>query len=122
MTLFNSHIKTLRIVLAPSKPIYEAGVRLGDTSGKYVQFENGRFQTDDKEIIKKMESLPTFGIDFWRISDKPKPESEEGPGKKSETDLESLTRQELLQQAQDKGLEVDPKVSKKELLELLKEK
>lgn len=119
MSLFNSHIKNLRIVVTPSRPIYEQGVRLGDTQGKYIQFENGRFQTDDKEIIEKVKKLPTFGIDFWMVEDKP--ESKEDEQKEPlESEFESQTRQELLQIAKDKGLEVDSKATKKELLELLK--
>jgi len=118
MPLFNSHIKNLRIVVTPSRPIYEQGVRLGDTKGKYIQFENGRFQTDDKETIERLKKLPTFGIDFWMVEDKP--DLEEKQKEPLEGDLESQTRQELLQLAKDKGLEVDSKATKKELLELLK--
>jgi hypothetical protein len=121
MTLFNSHIKTLRIVLTPSRPIYEQGVRLGDTQGKYIQFENSRFQTDDKEIIEKLEKLPTFGVDFWRVSGEstqatPKNESPQ----KIESDLESLTKAELLALAKEKKIEVDEGLTKSEIIERLK--
>lgn len=121
MTLFNSHIKTLRIVLTPSRPIYEQGVRLGDTQGKYIQFENSRFQTDDKEVIEKMEKLPTFGVDFWRVSGEsaqttPKNESPQ----KTESDLESLTKAELLALAKEKKIEVDEGLTKAEIIERLK--
>jgi len=120
MTIYNSHIKNLRIVITPARPIYEGGTRVGDTVGGYAQFEGGQFQTDDKKIIAKLESLPTFGIDFWRASEKEgdEPKEEKSP----EPKLESLTRQELLKTAQDKGLEVSPEAAKKELLELLKSK
>lgn len=116
MTKYNSHIKNLRIVITPAKPIFEAGIRTGDTQGKYAQFENGYYQTDDKKIIDKLESLPTFKVDFWRISDESKKTQEnenQGP------DFESMTKQELTQVIKDKGLEVDPKLNKKELIELL---
>ena len=121
MTLFNSHIKTLRIVLTPSRPIYEQGVRLGDTQGKYIQFENGRFQTDDKEVIEKLEKLPTFGVDFWRVSGEsaqttPKSESQ----RNTESDLESLTKAELLAFAKEKKIEVDEGLTKAEIIERLK--
>ena len=120
MTVYNSHIKNLRIVITPARPIFEGGTRVGDTVGKYVQFEGGQFQTEDKKTIEKLEDLPTFGIDFWRASDK----AEEDQKDKGNTEpkLESLTRQELLKTAQDKGLEVSPEATKKELLELLKSK
>ena len=117
MIKYNSHIKSLRIVITPAKPIFEGGIRTGDTQGKYAQFENGRYQTNDEKIIKKLEGLPTFGIDFWRVTDEPVKEDKD---KSSEPDLESMTRQELLQMAEDKGLEVNPQAQKKELLELLK--
>jgi len=121
MTIFNSHIKTLRIVLTPSRPIYEQGVRLGDTQGKYIQFENGRFQTDDKEVVEKLEKLPTFGVDFWRVSGEPtqarqKDESQQN----TESDLESLTKAELLALAKEKKIEVDEGQTKAEIIERLK--
>jgi hypothetical protein len=118
MTLFNSHIKTLRIVLTPSRPIYEQGVRLGDTQGKYIQFENGRFQTDDKEIVEKLEKLPTFGVDFWRVSN----ESAQSTPKaqQSANDFESLTKAELIALAKEKKIEVDDGLTKAEIIERLK--
>ena len=118
MTLFNSRIKTLRIVLTPSRPIYEQGVRLGDTQGKYVQFENSRFQTDDKEVIEKLEKLQTFGVDFWKVSDEPAKPQE--PQTKQESDLASLTKAELLALAKEKKIEVDEGLTRPEIIERLK--
>jgi hypothetical protein len=117
MTLFNSHIKTLRIVLTPSRPIYEQGVRLGDTQGKYIQFENGRFQTDDKEIVEKLEKLPTFGVDFWRVSGEA---AQPAPKTSQQSDLESLTKAELIALAKEKKIEVDDGLTKAEIIERLK--
>ncbi len=118
MMVYNSHIKNLRIVITPARPIFEGGTRVGDTTGAYARFEGGQFQTDDKKVIAKLESFPTFGIDFWRASDKA--EDEPKNEKSSEPKLESLTRQELLKIAQDKGLGVNPEATKKELLDLLR--
>lgn len=118
MTIYNSHIKNLRIVLGSSKPIFEGGIRVGSTTGKYAQFNDGQFQTDDKKVIQKLEGLPTFKVDFWRASDEPE-KSQEEENKNQGPDFESMTKQELTQLAQDKGLEVDPKLNKKELVELL---
>lgn len=118
MTLFNSRIKTLRIVLTPSRPIYEQGVRLGDTQGKYVQFENGRFQTDDKETIEKLQKLPNFGVDFWKVSDEPAKPQE--PQANQESDLGSLTKQELIELAKSKNIEVDEGLTKVEIIARLK--
>ena len=121
MTLFNSRIKTLRIVLTPSRPIFEQGVRLGDTQGKYVQFENGRFQTDDKEVIEKLEKLPTFGVDFWRISEEPAQTTPKDKSQQNtESDLGSLTKAELLALAKEKKIEVDEGLTRPEIIERLK--
>lgn len=103
--------------MTPSRPIYEQGVRLGDTQGKYVQFENGRFHTDDKETIEKLQKLPTFGVDFWRVSDEPaKPQANQEP------DLESMTKVQLLELAKQRNIEVEDGLNKPELIERLKAK
>lgn len=34
MAKFNSHIKSLRIVLKPAQPIFEGGLKVGDTPGE----------------------------------------------------------------------------------------
>ena len=120
MTLFNSHIQKLRIVLTPAKPVFEAGVRVGDTPGKYAQFVGGRFQTNDEKVIKKLESLKTFGVDFYRVSDEePAQEPEKQP---EQPNLESLTRPELVALAKERNIEVDDKLSPEEIRELLKGK
>ena len=119
MTLFNSHIKTLRIVLTPSRPIYEQGVRLGDTQGKYVQFENGRFQTDDKEVTEKLEKLPNFGVDFWKVAnEQARPQESQT---QNETDLESLTKVQLLELAKARNVEVEDGLNRPQIIERLKE-
>lgn len=104
--------------MTPSRPIYEQGVRLGDTQGKYVKFENGRFQTDDKEVIEKLEKLPTFGFDFWKVSSEPaKPQASQTS---QETDLESLTKTQLLELAKERKIEVEEGLNKAEIIERLK--
>lgn len=117
MTKFNSHIKNLRIVIAPAQPIFEGGVKVGDRPGRYAQFADGRFETDDAEVVEKLKSLPTFGIDFFEASN----EAESKPAS-VEPDLESLTKQELLALADEKKIEVDEKLTKAEILERLKAK
>ena len=104
--------------MTPSRPIFEQGVRLGDTQGKYAQFENGRFQTDDKETIARLEKHPTFGVDFWKVSDEPAKPQE--PQTKPDSDLESLTKAELLALAKEKKIEVDEGLNKAEIIERLK--
>ncbi len=107
--------------MTPSRPIYEQGVRLGDTQGKYIQFENGRFQTGDKEIVEKLEKLPTFGVDFWRVSGESAQTTlkNESP-QKTESDLGALTKQELIELAKSKNIEVDEGLTKAEIIERLK--
>jgi len=107
--------------LTPSRPIYEQGVRLGDTQGKYIQFENSRFQTDDKEVIEKLEKLPTFGVDFWRVSGEPTQAGQKDESQhNTESDLESLTKAELFALAKEKKIEVDEGLTKAEIIERLK--
>lgn len=119
MARFNSHIKNLRIVLVPALPIFEGGIKVGDKPGKYATFSGGRFETDDEEVIEKLEKLPTFGIDFWRVSDDAEPEGKQEGGI---ADFESMTKKELLLLAKEKSIEVEGNPTKEELIELLKGK
>lgn len=120
MVTYNSHIKNLRVALIPARPIFEGGIKVGDTLGKHALFVGGQFQTDDKESIEKLEKLPTFGVDFWRVSDEPAKPQE--PQTKQESDLGSLTKQELLEVAKERNIEVDSNLGKQEILNLLKAK
>jgi len=120
MTLFNSHIKTLRITITASRPIYEQGVRLGDTQGEYAKFENGRFQADDKRVVEKLEKHPGFGIKFWKVSDGESKPAASAAG--SEADLESFTKVQLLELAKKRNIEVEDGLGKPELIERLKAK
>lgn len=120
MTKFNSHIKSLKIVLKPAMPIFEGGQKVADALGKYAQFSDGQFQTEDKEIIERLEKLPTFGVDFWKVDEAEQDESskvDEG----SETNLEKLTKKELQSLATEKGIEFDGTETKDRLIELLQE-
>lgn len=113
----------LRVKIESSRPIFNKdGIKVGDHPAKYAEFNGGVFETDDKEVIKKLESLSSFGVDFYRKDKADESEEEESKEKTQEDNLEGMTRQELLQLAKDKELEVDSKATKKELLELLKEK
>jgi len=120
MTKFNSHIKSLKIVLKPAMPIFEGGQKVADALGKYAQFSDGQFQTEDKEIIERLEKLPTFGVDFWKVDEAEQDESskvDEG----SENNLEKLTKKELQSLATEKGIEFDGTETKDRLIELLQE-
>ncbi len=118
MTKFNSHIKNLKIVLKPAMPIFEGGQKVADAPGKYAQFSDGQFQTEDEEIIKRLEKLPTFGVDFWKVPNEPKETKEP----KVDGDLQKLTKKELQSMAEEKGIELDGSETKDRLIELLQEK
>ena len=120
MAKFNSHIKSLRIVLKPSQPKFEGGLKVGDTPGEYAQFTNGQFETNDEKIIEKLKGLPTFGVDFFKVeeSDQKEPSTVDGD---SDNDLQKLTKKELQSLATEKGIELDGTETKDRLIELLQE-
>src|SRR3989344_7442034 len=119
MTKYNSHIKSLKIVLKPAMPTFEGGTKVGDVPGKYALFVDGQFETQDKEIIEKLESLQTFNVDFWKVD-----ESEQSKDKEPEVDgdLQKHTKKELQALAEEKGIELDGSETKDRLIELLQEK
>lgn len=118
MAKFNSHIKSLKIVLKPAMPTFEGGMKVGDVAGKYAQFVDGQFETNDEEVIAKLESLQTFGVDFWKVD-----ESEQSKDKEPEVDgdLQKHTKKELQALAEEKGIELDGSETKDRLIELLQE-
>lgn len=100
-------------------PVYEGGLKVGDSAGQYALFVDGKFETKDEKVIERLESLSTFGVDFWKASDE-----EAEPENKSSTvdgDLQKLTKKELQALATEKGIELDGSENKDRLLELLKE-
>ena len=119
MTKYNSHIKSLRIVIKPAMPKFEGGTKVGDVPGKYAQFVDGKFETQDEEIIAKLESLSTFNVDFWKASE----ESEQNKDKEPEADgdLQKRTKKELQVMAQEKGIELDGSETKDSLIALLQQ-
>ena len=117
MTKFNSHIKSLKIVLKPAMPTFEGGTKVGDVPGKYALFVDGQFETEDKEIIEKLESLQTFNVDFWKASDEPEKTKEP----EVDGDLQKHTKKELQALATEKGIELDGSETKDHLIELLQE-
>ena len=120
MTKFNSHIKSLKIVLKPAMPIFEGGTKVGDVPGKYALFVDGQFETQDAEIIEKLEALPTFNVDFWKASDEPEQAKDKEP--EVDGDLQKHTKKELQALAEEKGIELDGSETKDRLIELLQEK
>lgn len=117
MAKFNSHIKSLRIVLKPAQPVFEGGLKVGDTPGKYAQFAEGKFETKDEEIIEKLKSLPTFNVDFWEVDESAGEKTDDQP--KAEGDLTKLTKKELQAMATEKGIDLDGSETKDRLIELL---
>ena len=117
--VLNSHIKSLRIVLKPAQPIFEGGLKVGDTQGKYAQFVEGKFETKDEETIEKLKSLPTFNVDFWEVTDEASESKDDQP--KAEGDLTKLTKKELQAMATEKGIDLDGSETKDRLIELLQQ-
>ena len=115
MAKFNSHIKNLKIVLKPAMPVYEGGLKVGDSAGQYALFVNGQFETEDEKVIEKLESLPTFSVDFWKTSDEETQTNEPEVG----GDLQKHTKKELQAMAEEKGIELDGSETKDRLIELL---
>lgn len=120
MAKFNSHIKSLKIVLKPAMPVFEGGLKVGDSAGQYALFVDGKFETNDEKVIERLESLPTFGVDFWRVSDE-ETEPETNNQSTVDDDLQKLTKKELQALATERGIELDGSETKDRLLELLKE-
>lgn len=120
MAKFNSHIKSLKIVLKPAMPVYEGGLKVGDSAGQYALFVDGKFETNDEKVIARLESLPTFGVDFWKASEE-EAEPETNNQSTVDDDLTKLTKKELQALATEKGIELDGSETKDRLLELLKE-
>lgn len=118
MAKFNSHIKSLRIVLKPAMPIFEGGTKVADAPGKYALFVDGQFESKDEEVIAKLESLPTFNVDFWKVTDEP----EQTKAPEVDGDLQKYTKKELQSMLEEKGVELDGSETKDRLIELLGEK
>lgn len=124
MAKFKTHIyksggSNLKITIETAKPLFKDGQKVGDQPGKYADFVGGVFETNDKKVIEYLRNRSTFGVDFFEV-----PEDEDAPksSAKSEPELESLTKQELLELAQRKNIEVEESLTKAELVERLKGK
>ena len=121
MAKFNSHIKNLKIVLKPAMPVYEGGLKVGDSAGQYALFVDGKFETKDEKVIDKLESLSTFGVDFFKVDESEQKESSKVDGD-SDNNLEKLTKKELQALATEKGVELQGDETKDQLIELLEDK
>ena len=121
MAKFNSHIKNLKIVLKPAMPVYEGGLKVGDSAGQYALFVDGKFETKDEKAIDKLESLSTFGVDFFKVDESEQKESSTVDGD-SDNNLEKLTKKELQALATEKGVELQGDETKDQLIELLEDK
>ena len=121
MAKYNSHIKSLRIVIKPAMPVYEGGIKVNDAPGKYATFVDGQYETDDEQIIAKLESLSTFNVDFWKV-DENTPKQTQTKAPTVDGDLTKLTKKELQSLAAEKGVTLDGSETKDRIVELLKEK
>ncbi len=122
MTKFRTHIFKsngghLRIVLEPGKPLFEGGIKVGDRPGRYADFVNGEFVTENEADIEKLRSLPNFGSDFVELTGEDESVSS-GKGNEPEAPkLEKLTKSQLLAFAKEKGVEVDETLTKAQIIE-----
>lgn len=125
MAKFRTHIYKsgsagghLRIVLESGQPIFEGGVKVGDKPGRFADFVNGEYVTDSEADIKKLRSMPTFGVDFVEITDEDeKASSGKQDSAEKEIQLEKLTKSELLSLAKEKGVEADESLTKAQIIE-----
>lgn len=124
----------LRIVIKPGTPIFEGGVRVGDRPAVYADFVGGEFVTKDKEVIEKLRSLSTFGIDFVEVTDEDKKVAGKDAGNENTDqtggntagdqsdprgELEKLTKQQLQELAQERGVALDANLKKAEIINAL---
>jgi len=124
----------LRITLSPATSVYEGGVKVGDKPGVHVEFTNGEFVTDDKKVIERLRSLPTFGRDFHEVTDEDlKAEQKQNASKKASdetgndagdqndprAELEKLTKQELQNLAEKRGVTLDANLKKAEIIDAI---
>ena len=102
-------------------PVYEGGLKVGDSAGQYALFVDGKFETKDEKVIDKLESLSTFGVDFFKVDESEQKESSTVDGD-SDNNLEKLTKKELQALATEKGVELQGDETKDQLIELLEDK
>lgn len=118
---YNSHIKSLKIVIRPAMPVYEGGIKVNDKPGKYALFVDGQFETQDEEIIAKLESLSTFGVDFWKVDGTAPESNQQDADKDEEQGLEKHTKKELQVMAEERGIELDGSENKDDIIGLIEE-
>lgn len=121
MAKFKTHIYKangghLRITIETAKPLFKDGHRIGDEPGKYADFVGGVFETNDKKVIDYLKNRPNFGVDFFEVPEDEPAQIHQSSG----PNLETLTKQELIALAQGKGIEVDEKLTKAEIIDRLK--
>jgi hypothetical protein len=63
---YESDIKALIVYIAKPK-IYTVDGENIETEGKMAKFREGFFQTDDPEIIKKLDGHTGMGRDYWDV-------------------------------------------------------
>lgn len=118
--IFKPSAGHLRIVLQSAMPIYEGGQRVGDKPGRYADFVNGVFETDNEADIEKLRSLPTFGVDFYEVGTGETGTKAEAQQPSAGSDaLSGMTKPQLLTYAKEQGVEVDASLTKPQLIERL---
>jgi hypothetical protein len=63
---YESDIKSLRLTVSKPK-IMQVDGEVVEVEGKHAQFRDGFFQTDDAEIIRKLDNHSGMGNDYWDV-------------------------------------------------------
>lgn len=110
----------LKVIVKPSTPIYENGQRVGVKRGVKCDFKNGKYSTDNPEIIEALRQKSSYGKLFFETADPVKGEGVAAPSAVVDNGYEAMTVKELLAIAKEKKLPVTEGMRKPQLLELLK--
>lgn len=109
----------LKVIVKPSTPIYENGQKVGVKRGIKCDFKNGKYSTDNPEIIEALRQKSSYGKLFFETADPVKAEGVAAPVSVI-NQYEAMTVKELLVIAKEKKLPVTEGMRKPQLLELLK--
>jgi len=81
MKFISKKYKALQLVLQPTTKRY-VGLKWQIVPGTRVVFENGVYETEDKEIIEALKSHRLYGVQFY--TDEPKADEPNREGAKEE--------------------------------------
>jgi len=65
--IFMSKYLGLKMVIVPARYLHDASGQRRYQAGKTASFSEGRFETEDQEVIDAIKADKRYGIDFWAI-------------------------------------------------------